>query len=279
MKYLMEEKIDFFDELNKTVLNEEKNCFDESNICLISCEQLTNKYITMDCGHKFNYLPLFKDISNHKLKFNSMESRINHLKLDEIRCPYCRKKQTGILPYYEEFGLEKINGVNIINEIKNKESNLSYFNKYCIFIMNENENSLPCLIQDSTLKESFIPIYCNNNKMVKLDKDSKDIPWFCNVHKKVMIAKEKKEKKEKAKQEKLIIKLEMKKEKKNLEKNFSLSKVEELNNLIQEENEIIELPVLNSNNCKHILKSGSNKGKCCNNKIFLKELCKRHYIG
>jgi hypothetical protein len=35
--------------------------------------------------------------------------RLNNV---EIRCPYCRKKQTGLLPYYEELGLEKINGVN-----------------------------------------------------------------------------------------------------------------------------------------------------------------------
>lgn len=272
----MEEKIDFFEELNKIDLYEDKNNIDQSNLCLITCEALTNKYITMDCGHKFNYLPLYKDISNHKQKFNSMESRINHLKLDEIRCPYCRKKQYGVLPYYEEFGLEKINGVNILNDVKNIESKFSFFNKYCVFIMNENENKIEDKIEDNN---NFIPIYCNNNKMVKLEKDCIEMPWYCSIHKKAIIAKEKKEKREKAKQEKLILKLEMKKEKSSKEKCLSLSKVEELNNMIEEENEIMQIPMNNVNYCNQILKFGPNKGNCCNNKIYSNGLCKRHYIG
>jgi hypothetical protein len=34
-------------------------------------------------------------------------------KTNEIRCPYCRKKQTNILPFYEELGLSKVAGINV----------------------------------------------------------------------------------------------------------------------------------------------------------------------
>ena len=40
-----------------------------------------------------------------------------HLSSNEIRCPYCRHKQKGVLPYYEELGLEKVPSVNMFNEI------------------------------------------------------------------------------------------------------------------------------------------------------------------
>lgn len=292
MKYLMEEKIDFFAELNNLDKDNPNHADDkdETNICLITCEQLMDKYITLNCGHKFNYIPLYKDIFNHKQKFNSMESRSNHLKLDELRCPYCRKKQVGILPYYEEFGLEKINGVNIIYESKNIY-NYSFVNKYCVFIMNESEK------EELKNGETFIPKICNYNKMVKLENDFKDNPWYCGIHKKIIIAKEKKLQKEKEKQEKekekqekkkekqeieklLKLELKLKKEKKvnkeNKENSNSLSKVDELNNMIQEENEIIQISL---DTCICLLKTGPNKGKPCGSKkVYMNSLCKRHFI-
>lgn len=273
MKYLMEEKIDFFDELNKKDSDIPK---DEINICLITCEKLTDKYITLNCGHKFNYIPLYKDILNHKQKFNSMESRSNHLKIDEVRCPYCRKKQVGILPYYEELGLEKINGVNIIYESKNIVNNYSYVNKYCVFIVNKNESENESENDEKTSKkESFVPVFCNNNKMVKIENDFKDKHWYCAIHKKIIIAKEKKEKQEK----KILLKLELKKENNvnKVTKTNPLSKVYELNNMIQEENQIMEMPL---NTCNSLLKTGPNKGNPCGcKKIYMNSLCKRHYIG
>ena len=76
-----------------------------------------------------------------------MESSAGHLKMNEIRCPYCRKKQIGVLPYYEELNLEKVCGVNHIDlnkividnkpiEISRKElyelkETLEQNNEYC----------------------------------------------------------------------------------------------------------------------------------------------------
>jgi hypothetical protein len=119
MSYNIEDNIDFYEELYKS-LDSDDNVYDENN-CLITNETLTNNFIKLECGHKFNYIPLYNDIKNHKQKFNGLEDHINQLKIDEIRCPYCRHKQIGLLPYYEEIGLPKLHGVNCIDpNMKNK---------------------------------------------------------------------------------------------------------------------------------------------------------------
>ena len=123
--YNIEGGIDFYSELYKSLDDEENGHKTEEDdmLCLITNKPLTELYFKMDCGHKFNYVPLFLDIKNHKKKFNGMESTSGQLKQDEIRCPYCRKKQKGVLPYYEELMPEKIIGVNDVSiYIKKHES-------------------------------------------------------------------------------------------------------------------------------------------------------------
>jgi hypothetical protein len=122
LKYNIEGNIDFFAELYKSLdeeVNEHKTEEDD-NLCLISNSQLTDKFVQLDCGHKFNYIPLFLDVKNHKQLFNLMESTSSRLNIDEIRCPYCRKKQKGLLPYYEELCLKE-HGVNYI------DPNINYY--------------------------------------------------------------------------------------------------------------------------------------------------------
>ena len=115
-KYNIEGEIDFYSELYKSldVEENEHKTEEDSKLCLITNAPLTEYYVEMLCGHKFNYVPLYLDIKTHKKKFNGLESTTGQLKHDEIRCPYCRKKQKGVLPYYEELALEKVNGVNNI---------------------------------------------------------------------------------------------------------------------------------------------------------------------
>lgn len=122
LKYNIEGNIDFFAELYKSLdeeVNEHKTEEDD-NLCLISNNQLTDKFVKLECGHKFNYIPLYLDVKNHKQLFNLMESTSSRLNIDEIRCPYCRKRQKGLLPYYEEFGLKE-HGVNYI------DPNINYY--------------------------------------------------------------------------------------------------------------------------------------------------------
>ena len=116
-KYIVEGGIDFFAELYKSLDDDENNnkTEEDNNKCLITNQPLTDKFVEMSCGHKFNYLPLYNDVLNHKKKFNNMEGSATRLKQDEMRCPYCRKRSTGLLTYYEELNLPKVVGVNHID--------------------------------------------------------------------------------------------------------------------------------------------------------------------
>jgi hypothetical protein len=116
-KYNIEGGIDFFSELYKSLDIEENDqkTEEDNNVCLITNEPLEDKFVKLNCGHNFNYIPLFNDIKNHKQIFNNMEGGNTKLKTNEIRCPYCRNKQHGVLPYYEDLNLNKVNGVNFYN--------------------------------------------------------------------------------------------------------------------------------------------------------------------
>ena len=73
-KYVVEGGIDFFAELYKSLDDEENNhkTDEDNNICLITNKPLTDKFVEMNCGHKFNYLPLYNDLLNHKNKFHKI---------------------------------------------------------------------------------------------------------------------------------------------------------------------------------------------------------------
>jgi len=114
-KYDIENNIDFFSELYKSLDDSTDEELDAGNTCLITDQPLVDFFVTMKCGHKFNYSPLYLDIKNHKQKFNTLESISGRLGHNELRCPYCRNKQVGVLPYYEEIGLPKVHGINYID--------------------------------------------------------------------------------------------------------------------------------------------------------------------
>lgn len=128
IKYNIQDNIDFYGELYKSLDEEEtaQKTEEDNNKCLITNQPLTDKFVTLNCNHKFNYIPLYYDIVNHKSKFNTMEGSNSKLKLNQIRCPYCRHKQEGVLPYYEELGLKQINGVNLFDQNKMMNTNSNY---------------------------------------------------------------------------------------------------------------------------------------------------------
>ena len=80
---------------------------DEDKVCLISNELLKDDHVELECGHKFNYESMFKELIQQK-KGNKLE--IIKLKKNQLKCPYCRFVQKGILPYNENY--EKILHVN-----------------------------------------------------------------------------------------------------------------------------------------------------------------------
>ena len=287
MKYKIEGNIDFFSELYKSldVEDNQNKIESDNNLCLITNQLLTEKFVELNCTHKFNYIPLYNDIYNHKQKFNNMEGTASTLKVNEIRCPYCRKKQVGVLPYYSELISAKTNGVNFYDDTivqNNTQPSMYCFGK-CEFIVdplitNFNTTNNLCTITYVTKSKCDNKTYCwNHTRMMnkKFEKEKKE------AQKKL-----KEETRQKEKEEKNKIKEEAKNKKaseKMLKKTITKPKTIFLSIIdIEEENIVIssstQLQTENSNKgCIQIIKTGTNKGNPCGLTILNDCLCKRHY--
>ena len=281
LKYKTEDEIDFFTELYKSLDNDNDENTDTKN-CLITQLPLTDKYVELNCGHSFNYIPLYNDLVNFKNKYNSMEGSSTRLKHGEIRCPYCRKKQTKLLPYYEELGLKKIHGINYFDD-----SNKYLYNHYCQFLI---KNTLFNDLEPENLLTNKKFIQCCNKPLYMLNNIV-----YCYGHKKLLVKesemKEKKQAKQKLKEEKEQAKQKLKEEKEQAKQKLKeekqyMKKTEKksIENIvlgpITIEKEQIEVNNKATNEtCIQILKSGPNKGNKCGCKIHLDNLCKRHYMS
>jgi hypothetical protein len=298
-KYIIEGGLDFYEELYKSLDIEETNekTEEDNNLCLITNQPLTDNFVKLNCSHKFNYIPLFLDFKNHKQKFNGMEGSSSKLATDEIRCPYCRTKQKGVLPYYEELGFPKINGVNDINSFSSsKSSSCSY--KTCEFVLLNAEfdpsgNNPTDFDSNNSGNCKFIKCYHTGTKLGYVESYG-DEKHYCWHHKKEMIKKYKKEIKDKqkeqakkakeeekqkakdeSKKEKEEAREKVKKEKEEAKKSLKTKTTIETENVVIGETNIIDLTV--NTGCIEILKSGQNKGKYCGCKIILDDLCNRHF--
>jgi hypothetical protein len=268
--YIIEGNVDFYQELYNSLDFDEIYNDDDNNLCLITNQPLVENFIKMECGHKFNYLPLFNDIKNHKQKFNGMEGSSSKLNMNQIRCPYCRKIQIGILPYYEDMELGKIVGVNYINP---NPKPCCYKYKYCDFLTPnpnycaEGINPLESSLNDTDNCKFF---KCKHKYALQINsgiiavENYGDEKHYCWSHKKLMIKKYKKEildkQKEETKKEKLKIKEELKKEKeekKQKEKEEKQKAKEELKMKSKGENNIKSI----KNNSKKEIKLKSIKNE------------------
>ena len=70
----------------------------DDNICLISKEKLHPNHITLKCNHKFNYMPIYKEVLYQKTKSNTMYE-VTKLQPYQIKCPYCRTITNKLLPF------------------------------------------------------------------------------------------------------------------------------------------------------------------------------------
>jgi hypothetical protein len=268
-KYNIEGDIDFFSELYKSLDFEDDN--NDENKCLITNQNLTDRFVKLKCGHSFNYLPLLQDIKNHKVKFNNMEGTHTKLKNDELRCPYCRKKQNELLPYYEDLYPEKINGVNCLLPFL-ETNNIWKYKPYgsiegvCQFV--SNGPLMPCCPSIFVYNLEDGKTYCYEHKKIM----TKQILYDIALKKKEALKQAKIKEKEALKQAKIKEKEALKqakiKEKEALWVKTVVGLFSENNELI-ENNEII--------GCTEILKYGENKGNKCNKSIFENNLCKRHF--
>jgi len=147
--YEIEGDLDFFKEL-KNIITKPSNMntplltlnIEDKSVekCLISDEVLRKDHITLKCGHKFNYVPLFKEVVFQKCSMlpknvsskvvtmyikNTPQSNIStviynssynlettKVSYNEIKCPYCRTITPNILPYYPYPDVSRIKYVN-----------------------------------------------------------------------------------------------------------------------------------------------------------------------
>lgn len=276
-KYIVEGAVDFFSELYKSLDDEDD---DDDNVCLITNTPLTENFVQLNCGHKFNYLPLFKDIYNHKKNFNYLESSSGKLGKNEIRCPYCRKKQNEVLPYYENMGIQKVAGVNeVYVELSKVKTPSHWANHHCSFVISNGQGDVPMQCYDYGT-----PICINTHGT-----NYGDTKLYCWKHKKAVIKQYKKDILDKSKAEALKVKLELKKAKEELklkekeEKKLlkKMAKKEKKQSNPLEENIIIgpsATTLIDTVFCTAVLKTGANKGTVCGKKACNVEdkLCIRH---
>lgn len=88
---------EFYRQLYQSICNE-SNESEDKQYCLITKVEIEKQNcITLHCGHTFDYYALLKEVYNRKYKIK------NDVKItkSKIQCPYCRKIQSGILPYRE----------------------------------------------------------------------------------------------------------------------------------------------------------------------------------
>jgi len=289
-KYIVEGGINFYDELYNSLYFDDKPDSENDNfenICQITGLKLTDKHVKLECGHSFNYEPLYKEIYRQKFIFHSYsldslskkdQSNIKELNKDYfIKCPYCRNIQFTLLPYYDDLNLDKRYGINSLEKTEkdvhfllklNTDASSSMPSGYYRYGYHFKPG--PCCKEIYNIDDKII--YCKSIYSANLPNSDKT---YCHYHikneiieykiqKKLKLIEEKKklmEAKNKMKEEKLKLmeaKNKMKEEKKKLtqEKNTS--------NILQQ--------------CNVILKTGKNKGNPCGNIVHdnNNNMCCRH---
>ena len=294
ISYYVENNIDFYGELNK----ESDDDFYEER-CLISQQPLEDDHISLVCGHKFNYDPLFNDVYFHKKRYQHLET--NRLQEHQLRCPYCRNIQNSLLPLRD--GKAVVVGVNLLKGEEEFEETLKRMQKMadCNNYHNHFKNfssGYCCHCVDNP--QEFFPVnglvainevvVCQE-KMVKYnDIDGK---VYCKKHYKESIETYFKTELDKAKtvvrrNKSLITKIKkyekaMERDKKRLAeqmdtlghlsnelKNMKLKYKDDMNEVISqggvEQNNVIQSVLMTPKvpiKCVVVLKSGPNKGKQC----------------
>ena len=244
---IIEGNFDFYKELYESLDDSDDNNMDElsTQVCLISNTPLTKHFVELECKHAFNYVPLFKDLVNHKTKFSSLDT--HRLKVNEIRCPYCRNKQKKLLPFYENIvEVKKIHGINWIDETVF----YSFHEGKCQYIY-------PTVVDHD--------MQCQSTYVKKFS----DEKTYCFHHYKMMGKIYAKEAQKKAK---LLAKEEMKKEKMEWKQKEKLEKQEKQ----KKQKENVVLGVLSESLCQVILKSGPRQGHLCGLKVTKENMCTRH---
>ena len=206
MHYIIEDNIDFFKEINNidnNNLDDKKNeiidneiidneiinneIIDNDNLCLINYEKLDSNHITLYCNHKFNYVPLYKEIliqKRHKFSSgNYLSSNRNSIKLNsfQIYCPYCRKIQNKLLPYIPLYkDIKLLNSINSPASMCMKHLNCNHIFKTGKNISKKcNKNGFNTIYGDLcyTHYKQYLNKTNKKNKIAKKEISKEDIEW------------------------------------------------------------------------------------------------------
>jgi hypothetical protein len=251
--YIIEGNFDFYKELYESLDDSDDNNNVSAQVCLITNTPLTKHFVELECKHAFNYVPLFKDLVNHKTKFSSLDT--HRLKVNEVRCPYCRNKQGNLLPYIEELGLPKEHGVNWINmELMSTTNVVDLKLGQCCW-GNGNECSAIHVLTNGTTNLD----YCYYHYKLTARKMLMAHKLKMKLEAKALVAQVKAEEKQK----KLDAKNELKAAKASKKKPIVVN---------TDENVILSAQPM----CQAILKSGPRKGAVCGSAVKLNNCCIRH---
>ena len=90
-----------------------------------------------------NYINIFNDLLKEENSDNQdnqdnqdtlclidgLKLENNFIRLNEIKCPYCRKISNNLLPYFKYYNIEQIKGVNYPNNYSLKMNSCQYIDK------------------------------------------------------------------------------------------------------------------------------------------------------
>jgi hypothetical protein len=334
VKYIIEGGINFYEELYKSFDEPESNSDTNINaktsntepieLCQITGIPLDDRHIVMECNHKFNYSALYKEIYKQKYIFRTYNIdtlspteliKFKNEKCDYfIKCPYCRRIQFTLLPYYEDMDHDKRYGINSSEKTQgdyNYSINANPYNytftRYGYIFNNGN----CCKVLNNV---DGVDIFCQSKMSSPILEMNKS---FCYLHireevKQYKMAKQLKLKEElinkklKDKEELLKAKEDIKNQKIKAKEDLKAQKLKEKDelkfkksvvNTVSKQGEIqsyipdqldtnavvldTNAVVLDTNavvldTCQVILSSGKNKGQPCGNKIKMKNYCSRH---
>ena len=111
MNYVIEDKLDFFQLLHSDDDKVDDNTHDNNKYCLLTKMELAPFHIKLDCGHAFNYVPLFKEIVNQKYGPTRHREQIR-LRWNEFKCPYCRTVYKKLIPFVKFDETRSLSRVN-----------------------------------------------------------------------------------------------------------------------------------------------------------------------
>jgi hypothetical protein len=283
-----DDNIDFFDELQKSLLDDDLDEGESVLTCQITGLPLIENHFKMNCGHIFNYSSLYTEICKQKFDFKTynVESllvadlrMLRSTGLDYfIKCPYCRRIQTVLLPFYENLAFPKKYGVNTTDaafKVMETNSSASYTYKVYGYTFEKGNCCMTLSVPDNNVK-------CFNSWVSEIPGLKKS---YCPAHIRVVAKEYKLLEKEKMTKEKAVAKeakIEAKavaKEKMLLEKGLKKKKVE--NTVLIKTDVIAEfIPDSVSDfeiiKCSALLKSGPKKGTECGIKCVQNGVCGRH---